>query len=131
MPKLPLRGKFMNGRTRSLLLPLLLIPLLLITIIASSSMISPVLSQAQETDIFRDDFEPYAVGAFPSAGGWEIVWDGMGAEHQVVSTSYSYSPTKSLQLWGRYYWTAVVQRKFSTDAPSNRLRAVHIDRGEG
>jgi hypothetical protein len=41
----------------------------------------------------------------------------MGAGHQVVSTTYSYSPTKSLQLWGRYYWTAAVQRKFSTDAP--------------
>jgi hypothetical protein len=86
-------------------------------IIASSSMISPVLSQAQETDIFRDNFESYGVGTFPSAGGWEIVWDGMGAKYQVISTSYSYSPTKSFQLWGRYYWTAVVQRKFSTDAP--------------
>jgi hypothetical protein len=95
--------------------PILVAPLLIGLLLASLALIAP--TQAQETDIFRDNFEPYAVGAFPSAGGWEIVWDGMGAEHQVVSTSYSYSPTKSLQLWGRDYWTAVVQRKFSTDAP--------------
>ncbi|MCR6692027.1 MAG: PKD domain-containing protein [archaeon YNP-LCB-003-016] len=73
--------------------------------------------QAQETDIFRDNFEAYAVGTFPSAGGWEIVWDGMGKSYQVISTSYSYSPTKSLQLWGTTGWSAVVQRKFTTDSP--------------
>ena len=98
----------MNRRSKFLVLLFLLI-----TTIA----FLPVLSQAQETDIFRDNFESYAVGTFPKAGGWEIVWDGMGAEHQVISTSYSYSPTKSFQLWGMYHWTAVVQRKFSTDAP--------------
>jgi len=96
---------FPNRRPRFLVLLLMTIAFL------------PVLSQAQEIDIFRDNFESYAVGTFPSAGGWEIVWDGMGAEYQVISTSYSYSPTKSFQLWGRNYWTAVVQRKFSTDAP--------------
>ena len=69
--------------------------------------------QAQETDIFRDNFEAYAVGTFPSTGGWEIIWDGMGKSYQVISTSYYYSPTKSLQLWGTTGWSAVVQRKFT------------------
>jgi hypothetical protein len=70
-----------------------------------------------EINIFMDDFENYWVDSFPSAGGWEIVWSGMGKGYQVISTSYSYSPTRSLQLWGETGWSAVVQRKFSTDSP--------------
>ena len=69
------------------------------------------------TTFFLDDFESYSTGTFPSAGGWEIVWNGMGTQHQVVSEAYSFSPTKSLQLWGRPNWSSVAQRKFSTNVP--------------
>ncbi len=70
-----------------------------------------------ENNFFVDNFEGYQVGSFPSAGGWEIVWDGMGQSHQVISTSYSYSPTRSFQIWGTTGWSAVVQRRFSTNSP--------------
>jgi hypothetical protein len=66
------------------------------------------------TTLFSDDFESYSVGTFPSTD-WEIVWDGTGENY--VTDAYSFSPTKSLQLWGRASWSSVAQRKFSTDAP--------------
>jgi len=71
---------------------------------------------AQETVIFQDDFESYAVGSFPSAGGWEIVWNGAGNQYQVIASSYYASPIKSLQLMGSYGWSVVVKKDFSTNA---------------
>jgi hypothetical protein len=70
---------------------------------------------ADDTPSIVDDFESYSLGTFPSAGGWEMVWAGTGENY--VTDAYSYSPTKSLQLWGRPNWACVAQRKFSTDAP--------------
>jgi len=67
--------------------------------------------------LFFDDFEGYAVGTFPSSGGWEIVWNGRGDEYQYISNLYSFSPTKSLHLWGETGWSCVVQRRFSSNAP--------------
>jgi len=70
---------------------------------------------ADYTPFIVDDFESYPSGTFPSAGGWEIVWAGTGENY--VTDACSFSPTKSLQLWGRPSWASVAQRKFSTDAP--------------
>lgn len=69
-----------------------------------------------ETVIFEDDFEAYSVGSFPSAGGWELVWNGKGTQYQFVTDAISYSPSRSLQLWGQPGWSANVQRKFSSNA---------------
>lgn len=71
---------------------------------------------AKEVSIFSDNFESYPVGNLPSSGGWEIVWNGMGDAYQVISDAYSYSPTKSFQLWGQPWWSAVVQKRITTDA---------------
>ncbi len=49
---------------------------------------------------FTDDFESYAVGTFPSAGGWELWYPGADMSYQVVVDFLSFSPTKSLQLLG-------------------------------
>ncbi len=70
---------------------------------------------ADLTPSIVDNFESYPLGTFPSAGGWEIVWAGTGENY--VTNAHSYSPTKSLQLWGRPSWASVAQKKFSTDAP--------------
>jgi len=70
-----------------------------------------------ETPLFFDDFESSSLGTFPSAGGWILVWNGQGNQYQVVTDAYSFSPTRSLQLWGRPNWASVAQRKFSTNAP--------------
>jgi len=72
--------------------------------------------QGHETILFSDDFESYPVGSFPSQGGWELVFDGRGAEYQVVTSLKSFSGSKSLQLWGMAWWSAVAQRRFQTDA---------------
>jgi hypothetical protein len=73
-------------------------------------------ARASENVIFQDDFESYAVGTFPSSGGWQIVWNGAGDQYQVVTNSYSNSPTKSLHLMGSYGWSVVVKRDFSSSS---------------
>lgn len=76
--------------------------------------------KAQENVIFQDDFESYAVGTFPSAGGWSIVWNGAGNQYQVVTDSYYASPTKSLQLVAINQWDMVefagVKKDFSSSS---------------
>jgi|GEM_PF-2398465 len=71
---------------------------------------------AQEMIVFQDDFESYAVGTFPSSGGWQIVWNGAGSQYQVITNSYYASPTKSLQLRGRYGYSVVVKKDFSSNS---------------
>jgi len=71
---------------------------------------------AGENVIFQDDFESYAVGTFPYAGGWSIVWNGAGDQYQVINDSYYSSPTKSLQLKGRNSWSVVVKKDFSSSS---------------
>lgn len=66
--------------------------------------------------IFKDDFESYAVGTFPSLGGWQIVWNGAGDQYQVITDSYFNSPTKSLQLMGSVGWSSVVKKDFSSSS---------------
>jgi hypothetical protein len=64
--------------------------------------------------IFQDNFESYAVGTFPSTGGWSLVWNGAGDAYQVITDSYYSSPTKSLQLMGSVGWSSVVTKDFSS-----------------
>ena len=78
-----------------------------------------VLAQGEEfqhSTIFQDDFEVYDLDTFPSKGGWELVWNGRGDEYQHVTDEYWHSPTKSLQLWGQDGWSAVAERRFSSDS---------------
>ena len=91
---------------------------LLVSMLVISLSIPP--TQAQEADIFRDDFESYAVGTFPSAGGWILVWNGKGNQYQVITDARYHSSRKSFQLWGTYGWSAHAERHFSTTA-SHRL----------
>lgn len=65
----------------------------------------------------EDDFESYAVGTFPSAGGWEIVWSGAGSENQTIVDTVSVSPTKSLQLLGSSGYSAGVKRMLTWTEP--------------
>ncbi len=66
--------------------------------------------------IFEDDFESYDVGTFPNPGGWELIFNGMGTQYQIVTDSVSYSPAKSLQLWGKPNWSALAMKAFVTEA---------------
>jgi hypothetical protein len=73
-------------------------------------------SSQQEKTIFSDDFESYALGAFPSIGGWELVFNGKGTAYQTISNAYYVSPTKSFRLWGQPDWSAVAQKTFSSSS---------------
>ncbi len=84
--------------------------------LSTLSVLAPQIKANSGTIIFEDDFETYAVGSFPSAGGWELVWNGKGTAYQVMTDTVSYSPTKSLRLWGQSGWSANVQRKFTSSA---------------
>ncbi|MDW8023628.1 MAG: hypothetical protein RMJ15_07835 [Nitrososphaerota archaeon] len=66
---------------------------------------------AQETTLFYDDFESYAVGTKPSPP-WEF-WFGQNGE--IVSTTYV-SPTKSLRLLGAWGWSTEAIRRFTSSA---------------
>jgi len=72
-----------------------------------------------ELTFFEDDFESYAVGTFPSSGGWKLWYNGMGNEYQVIVDSVSNSPKQSLQLLGDHSrnWAAYAVRPFVTDLP--------------
>ena len=71
--------------------------------------------------LVEDDFESYAVGAFPSAGGWELWANGAGADSQVIVDHVSVSPTKSMQLLGLDepydLWASYPAILFESDAP--------------
>jgi hypothetical protein len=76
----------------------------------------------QQQVIFGDNFESYHVGTFPTSGGWELWYDGMGSEHQfIVYDLPSYQtpgyPTKSLQLRGTQGWAAYAAKPIETDSP--------------
>ncbi len=65
---------------------------------------------------FEDDFESYAVGSFPSAGGWELWFNGAGTAYQTIIDSTSESPTRSMQLLGTTNWAALVAKPFATNS---------------
>jgi hypothetical protein len=73
--------------------------------------------RAAEQAIFEDDFESYSVGAFPSDGGWQLWYNGMGSEHQFIVDNVSSSPTKSLKLLGINGWSAYAAKPIATDSP--------------
>jgi hypothetical protein len=70
--------------------------------------------RAGENVIFQDDFESYAVGTFPSSGGWQLVYNGAGDQYQVITSDYSASGSQSLQMEGQYGWSAVVAKDFAS-----------------
>jgi len=79
----------------------------------SSFAVSPQKIHASDNVIFQDDFESYPVGSFPT-GGWELVYNGAGTEYQKITDSVP--PSKSFQLVGRYGWSVVTKRDFSSSA---------------
>jgi len=88
--------------------------LLLLTLLPN---FTPTRVNAQtENIIFFDDFENYRAGTFPWDGGWDLVWYGVGPQYQVVTSDRYHSPTKSLQLLGKYGWSSVAERRFTTTA---------------
>ena len=103
-------------KIKSRLALLLIISLLLVSVLSFTS-IPPV--KGAEQLFFEDDFESYAVGTFPSSGGWELWYNGMGNEHQVIVDSVSNSPSQSLQLLGYHLvnWAAYAVRPFVTNQP--------------
>jgi len=94
-----------------------ILSLMIISLLCTSmfSMFMPHVN-AQESVIFQDDFESYAVGTFPSSGEWQIVWNGLGDQYQVITQAYCHSPTKSLQLTGQDHWSSVTKRDFSSSS---------------
>lgn len=91
-------------------LVILALALVLSTMIAPSSLGQ----SSQEKIIFLDDFEIYDVGTFPSNGGWELSFNGVGDTSQIISDAEYVSPARSFRLWGKSTWSAVAQKKFTS-----------------
>jgi hypothetical protein len=77
--------------------------------------ISGISDGAERTMLFQDDFEEYNSGQFPH-GGWDLWFDGVGEEYQIVVDSVSRSGTKSLQLLGVSGWAAFAAKRLVTNA---------------
>jgi hypothetical protein len=98
-----MKGRLLNAST---------VAVLFVLVCTAQLGIAPhaVPAQSEETTelpvAFEDDFESYAIGAFPYDGGWELAFDGAGGEYQVIVNDVSVSPTKSLQLVGTPSWAA-------------------------
>jgi hypothetical protein len=73
---------------------------------------SPIEAQSPQV-LFSDSFESYSVGSFPSAGGWNLWFDGQGSQYQTIVSGTSISGTKVLKLWGADGWAAVAARSFT------------------
>jgi len=67
--------------------------------------------KAQETTLFYDDFESYAVGAKPTPP-WEFWFNTNG----IITTTTYVSPVKSLRLLGSTGWSCAAVRRFSSSS---------------
>ena len=76
-----------------------------------------IMVKGAEQIIFEDDFESYQVGSFPYTGDWEMIFDGAGAQYQVIVNNFSVSPTKSLQLLGQNLWACNAIKRITTESP--------------
>ena len=114
MSEMHKRGSIFKNTVDAKTIKLFAIILILLLAFPLLSQIQPI--KAEATTLFFDDFESYEAGTFPSAGGWELVWDGMGSKYQVVTSDHYHSPSKSFQLLGSYGWSSVAERRFSTTA---------------
>lgn len=95
----------------------LFIFLLLALLLASLFRISNSAGQDYSVNtIFQDDFEYYAIGTFPSDGGWHLTYSGAGAEYQAITTKAAHSGFKSLQLVGQAWWSACADKYFTSNA---------------
>lgn len=73
----------------------------------------PLVTAAEQV-FFEDNFEKYTVGDFPSSGGWELWYNGIGTEEQVIVDNFSSSPTKSLKLLGLDFWAGFAAKRFTS-----------------
>jgi hypothetical protein len=75
--------------------------------------------KALAAPIFSDDFESYAQGTFPGAGGWVIIHNGAGDTQQYVDTSQAASGTQSFRTMGSNCWAASLSKSLTIP---NRVR---------
>ena len=66
--------------------------------------------------IFEDNFDSYTTGSFPSSGGWDLQYNGIGTPYQIVDNSQSTSSPNSLKLEGQANWAATADYPLSTIA---------------
>ncbi|MCW4016933.1 MAG: hypothetical protein NWF06_11225 [Candidatus Bathyarchaeota archaeon] len=97
-------------------LPIMVLAVLSLTFVALSSFTTFEV-KADTQILFQDNFDSYDTGTFPSTGGWELWYSGIGKEYQVVVADTSNSSAKSLQLWGRDGWVAYASAPLATASP--------------
>jgi hypothetical protein len=75
----------------------------IIIVLALTGMNNKVVTQ---TTYINEDFESYAVGSFPSSGGWILLHNGAGTTYQVVTNVKHHNGTKCMTLTGMPGWAA-------------------------
>lgn len=61
-----------------------------------------------------DNFESYELNTFPSAGGWNINYNGAGDSQQYITNQYSFEGEKSFRLQGKSNWDARIINELSS-----------------
>ncbi len=84
-----------------------------------------VLDGIHEEVIFADDFDSYATGSFPSSGGWNLKYNGMGDSYQIVDNSQSVSSPNSLKLEGEANWAATADHPLA-ETPDQVIYEVDV-----
>ena len=74
----------------------------------SSASVTITVQTQQGSLIFSDNFDSYALGTFPSSGGWQIIYNGAGTSYQYIDNTHSVSGSQSLHLEGSSCWGAQI-----------------------
>jgi hypothetical protein len=84
-------------------------------------------SSASAQTIWSDNFDNYAVGEFPSSGGWSLIYSGAGVSYQYVDNIHSVSGTQSLHLVGSSCWGAQAYNQVAVPSQVTFEAMVFID----
>jgi len=80
---------------------------------SSLSIINSFTTIGKMVFLINENFESYAVNAFPSSGGWILQYNGAGDGYQGVTDKHAHWGSKSLQVLGTYSWCGTIYYFFS------------------
>jgi hypothetical protein len=92
----------------------------------SCIMLGPGVARGQ-VQLFYDDFESYAPGTFPGAGGWQIVYGGAGDGLQYIDNTISASGVQSFHSVGSGCWAAAIQKALPVPSRVRFETKVYVD----
>ena len=97
---------FKGGDTMKNILGIFLIVFCLSFTLFFTILITSQSIEATAATLFKDNFDSYTPGTFPSSGGLDLMYSGAGSSYQYVDNSKSVSGSQSLHLVGSSCWAS-------------------------